>query len=1138
MNGIGNRLSCLRINSIYRVIITFVLLLGNFAVSVFASPGGWDQSYGPTIAGGPVNALALQPDGRLLVGGAFTSVNGSLSRNHLARLFTDGSLDTTFFNTGNGVSSVVYCLALQTDGRIVLGGDFTSINGTARTRVARLNSNGTVDGSFVPTNTLNGQVLALAVQNDNKVVIGGNFSGGAFPSWNARLNADGTVDTAFSSYPNGSVNAIAIQTNGQILIGGSFTTVNGAPRYRIARLNADGSIDNTFQYNLTGASAAVRCIQIQPDGKILVGGDFGLVNNTARGNVARLNYDGSLDTGFSSNPGANGPVYALVAQTDNSVAIAGNFSSYASFNLSHVARLYADGTRDTAFSTPFINGLVMALGVQSDGGILVGGPFGSINGTNRPYLARLYGNLYPPEFINQPISRSTNVGATVTFSASVNNPTPSSFQWRKEGNNIPNATGMSYTLYNVQFADSGNYSVFVSNGAGGTTSSNAVLQVGIAPAITSQPSSLIVTQAQSANFSVTATGTSLNYFWKKDGRFISGQTNSSIIFATVVPANAATYTCQVSNFLGSITSTGAVLTVVYPPTISVQPVSQTIGVGSNFTVNVMASGYPAVVCQWRQDGMSIGGASNASYSVVNAQPIDAGSYDVIITNVMGSVTSSVANIGVATFSPIISQQPTGGNIPVGNSLILAAAASGTAPLSWQWVKDGTRLTNGAIITTNLIGDTTFAYTNVAAQLVDAGSYWLVVNNSAGSATSSVAQVNVGYAPVVVQQPLSLTGPTGSTVALSCNVTGTVPINLQWLLNSNPLPDATNAILNITNLQRSNIGLYSLTATNLFGGTISSNAALNLAGYNFSSQNRPNTFMLHSIQAGSTTDIDNLRVVDLDTGAVVYTNSFSMASDATNKLNLFYYPQGGDDPANFVTNGPMTRIVNGQLRLETTGFGANGDGGYNSHSEAEFTDSLPHNFLVDFDAIRLQWAGTFDFKVFCRQPSDSLSSYDPNGGAFSTNRYPPLRADTLLISASGNWFDGYGLTTNVGFSEAWALHFDPPSADLTGTHRLGISLSNSIASFYLDGVLLNSGDISNYLVDKVLILSGSLGVEQNFNLSLNGMPWQSYVLQSASDLTSPIHWQSVVTNTTDTDGNWQYTETNLNAAQKFYRIITP
>ena len=336
------------------------------AVSCYAGPGALDPTFAPTV-NGAVYATAVQPDGRIVIGGAFTAVNGSSSRYHLARLFADGSLDTTFFNSGSGVSSTVWCLAVQTDGRIVIGGDFTSVNGTARNRVARLNANGTVDASFVPTNIITSSVLAVAAQSDNKVIIGGSFSGYA-PAYNARLNADGTVDTVFSSYPNGPVYAIAVQTNGKIVIGGAFTQVNGAYRYHIARLNSDGSLDNTFQNGLSGASSTVRCLQIQTDGKILIGGDFTGVNNTSRSYVARLNSNGTLDTGFVSYPGANGSVYALAVQTDSSVVIGGSFSAYASYNLSHVARLYADGTRDTSFTTSGINNWLQALAVQSDGG--------------------------------------------------------------------------------------------------------------------------------------------------------------------------------------------------------------------------------------------------------------------------------------------------------------------------------------------------------------------------------------------------------------------------------------------------------------------------------------------------------------------------------------------------------------------------------------------------------------------------------------------------------------------------------------------------------------------------------------------------------------------------------------------------
>ncbi|HWI58079.1 MAG TPA: immunoglobulin domain-containing protein, partial [Bacillota bacterium] len=716
------------------------------------------------------------------------------------------------------------CLTVQTDGRIVIGGDFYTVNGTTRNRVARLNPNGTVDGSFVPTNALSGSVLALAVQSDNKVIIGGNFSGTYFPAWNARLNADGTLDSAFSSYLNGVVYAVAVQPDGKIVIGGAFTTVNGASRYRLARLNADGSLDNAFLNGLTGASGTVRCLQIQTDGKILIGGDFVSVNGTARGYVARLNSNGSLDTGFGPyQNGANGAVYALAVQPDSSVVIGGSFTSYSAYSLSRVARLYPDGTRDTSFMTPGINNSVQALALQADGAILIGGTFTSLGGSagpvGPPYLGRLYGNLYPPEFISQPSSRATNVGATVTFSALVNNPTPANYQWRKDGNNIFGATGMAYTLYNVQLGDAGNYSVFVSNGAGGTSSSNALLQVGLAPAITQQPASLTVAQGQLAVFTVGASGTPLNYFWKKDGGFIPGATNAMLTFSSVLFTNGGTYACLVSNFLGKVTTANAVLTVLAPPAITVQPVGAVVGVGSNYTLSVTANGSAPLAYQWAKGGTPLGGETNNSFTLSNAQLEASGDYCVVVTNALGSSTSAVARVSVVYYAPTMAVQPVGATLLVGSNFTLSAVASGSGPLTYQWRKNGE----------NLAGANQTSYVVTGAQTNDTGAYTVVAANTAGSVTSAVAQVNVGYAPLILQQPLSFTNHLGESNALSVAVFGSEPLVYQWFKDGTAIPEATNGLHVLPNLQSNQVGYYCVTVTNLFGWTISSNALLSIPG---------------------------------------------------------------------------------------------------------------------------------------------------------------------------------------------------------------------------------------------------------------------------------------------------------------------
>jgi uncharacterized delta-60 repeat protein len=527
--------------------------------------------------------MCLQTDGKVLVGGAFIGVDGAPSRSHLARLLPDGTSDSTFLGPTTPISNTIWSLAEQADGRIVIGGDFAFIGQISRSHVARLNSNGTVDGSFIPTNAIDNSVLALAIQTNNAVIIGGTFSQGTFPSWVARLNADGSTDTSFGAYLNGAVYAIMIQSDGKILIGGTFTTANGATRNHIARLNADGSLDNTFQNGLTGASAAVRCIQIQNDGKILIGGDFNTVNGSYHSYVARLNTDGSTDAGFSPVSGMIGPVYSAAVQANNSIVLGGS-AQYPNL----VLRVYPDGTRDTTFTNSSLNGTVQALAIQNDGRLLIGGSIFSTNSGKLSDLERIYGDLYPPEFVVQPAGRGTNVGASVTFSADVRNPTPVNFQWSKDGIDIPGATGSSYSIFNVQFPDAGNYSVFVTDPVGSTTSSNALLQVGIAPAFTSQADGLVVTQGQSASFAVTATGTPLNYFWKKNGIFLSGQTNSSLTLNSVVTTDAGLYVCQVSNFISSVTSTGAVLNVIsLPPTNSI--LSANLGAGPNMNLSLVGT---------------------------------------------------------------------------------------------------------------------------------------------------------------------------------------------------------------------------------------------------------------------------------------------------------------------------------------------------------------------------------------------------------------------------------------------------------------------------------------------------------------------------------------------------------------------
>lgn len=252
-----------------------------------------------TAANSIVRTLCLQPDGKILIGGNFTSYNGT-SINRIARLNSDGTLDLTF-NPGTGANLDVRSIVLQPDGKILVGGRFSNFNGTLTNSIVRLNSNGTTDSSFSPGTGANQNILVIALQPDGKIIIAGfftAFNGITTANRIARLNIDGTLDASFNTLTGtgGDILALAIQPDGKIIIGGGFSTYSGIDRRRIARVNVDGSIDLTFDpgtgafpFALSPTGTKVETIALQPDGKIIIGGNFTSYNGRGRNRITRLN---------------------------------------------------------------------------------------------------------------------------------------------------------------------------------------------------------------------------------------------------------------------------------------------------------------------------------------------------------------------------------------------------------------------------------------------------------------------------------------------------------------------------------------------------------------------------------------------------------------------------------------------------------------------------------------------------------------------------------------------------------------------------------------------------------------------------------------------------------------------------------
>ena len=365
--------------------------------------GTLDATFNPgTGADYTVMVVAIQNDGKIIIGGDFDSYNGTI-RGRIARLNTDGTLDANF-NIVLGASNSVLSIAIQSDGKIIIGGAFTFYNGaastfynaTVRNCIAKLNTDGTIDFTFNPSFGANNSVATTAIQNDGKIIIGGSFTSynETFRNHIARLNADGTLDATFNPGTGASseVRTTAIQSDGKIIIGGAFFSYNYISINRIARLKADGTLDVTFKLG-TGADGTVFTTAIQSDGKIIIGGDFTSFNGTARNHIARLNSDGTLDATFNPGSGADGTVFTTAIQSDGKIIIGGDFASYNGTTKNHIARLYADGTLDATFNNGTgVNGTVFTTAIQSDGEIIIGGVFNSYNGITRSQIARLNAN--------------------------------------------------------------------------------------------------------------------------------------------------------------------------------------------------------------------------------------------------------------------------------------------------------------------------------------------------------------------------------------------------------------------------------------------------------------------------------------------------------------------------------------------------------------------------------------------------------------------------------------------------------------------------------------------------------------------------------------------------------------------------
>jgi uncharacterized delta-60 repeat protein len=364
----------------------------------------WDMN--PLLQNGGIRSLALESDGNIIIGGNYSAFE---ENPHLvvARLYADGGYQTNGFQRIFSLGGLVDSVGVQVDGKILVGGAM----GDDGIALVRFNPDGTWDEDLREDSLglTNVGIVAMASQQNGKMLVGGWIFGAC--SGIARLNEDGTLDEGFrggSSVTDGSVNSVSVQPDNKLVIGGNFTAIHGVARYGVARLNPDGTLDPTFQI---ASVSPVEATALQNDGKVLIGHFSYYVNSEIHPGIARLNTDGTLDNNFKTsvldNFGNAGSVDSIIVQPDGKIFISGDFSTINGVAHTNVARLNSDGTLDGAFQAQVEGDATVnidQMAVQNDGKLLMAGAFSTVNGEDHQHFARLNpdgsldGTFAPPAF--------------------------------------------------------------------------------------------------------------------------------------------------------------------------------------------------------------------------------------------------------------------------------------------------------------------------------------------------------------------------------------------------------------------------------------------------------------------------------------------------------------------------------------------------------------------------------------------------------------------------------------------------------------------------------------------------------------------------------------------------------------------
>lgn len=436
------------------------------------------------------------------------------------------------------------------------------------------------------------------------------------------------------------------------------------------------------------------------------------------------------------------------------------------------------------------------------------------NGSNGRIESIPLATIRSPSITQQPAANtSVGVGGAVYLTVTAMGPPTLAYQWTLAGTNVPSATNYFLSMTGIQPWQEGDYRVSVSNPFGSITSSVAHVTVLAPPAITTQPHGTNVPAGQSFTLAVAATGSApLTYRWTFEGVNISGATLPSLTTSNAQAVNEGIYRAIVQNSAGSATSVVALVRISpTKPVIVSEPVSQVVPAAANATFAVSAIGSQPMTYQWFFNGGAIAGATGLQYNINNAQAANAGNYYAVVANGSGSVTSSVATLGVTPRLPYFVTIPTGGTLPAGTNHTFTALARGSEPISYQWQRFGT----------NLPAATSPMLTLSNLAVADSGAYRVIAYSPVGFTSSPIANLVITSAPpVFIQQPASVSVLAGQSTTLNSLSTGSNPLGYQWYFQNAPLLDKTNRQLVLNPVTLSSAGQYFVLASNLFGAATS------------------------------------------------------------------------------------------------------------------------------------------------------------------------------------------------------------------------------------------------------------------------------------------------------------------------------